>query len=112
MRRCASRPLVRYAAPQSTLRNRGVRGINNGFRLVQGCHRLSACGPNPAAGGRDTMSIRFHPHARERMAERGATIAEVVAAVEQASAFRRALVALDFAATFPLKAIGGARAMR
>lgn len=29
------------------------------------------------------MRIEFHPHALERMAERGATVAEVIAAIER-----------------------------
>ena len=33
------------------------------------------------------MAIRFHPHARERMAERGATEQEVTAAVEAGEQF-------------------------
>ena len=33
------------------------------------------------------MAIRFHPHARERMAERGATELEVTAAVEAGEQF-------------------------
>jgi hypothetical protein len=33
------------------------------------------------------MSVRFHPHARERLQERGATEAEVHAAVEEGEQF-------------------------
>ena len=33
------------------------------------------------------MTVRIHPHARERMSERGATDAEVVATVEQGERF-------------------------
>jgi hypothetical protein len=33
------------------------------------------------------MSTRIHPHARQRMAERGATEAEIIAAVEQGEQF-------------------------
>jgi len=33
------------------------------------------------------MSTRIHPHARQRMAERGATEAETIAAVEQGEQF-------------------------
>lgn len=33
------------------------------------------------------MSVRIHPHARERMAERGATEAEVIATVEDGERF-------------------------
>ena len=33
------------------------------------------------------MAIEFHPHARERMAERGATEQEVIAAVEKGERF-------------------------
>ena len=33
------------------------------------------------------MSVRFHPHAQERMAERGATEDEVEATVEQGEQF-------------------------
>ena len=33
------------------------------------------------------MSTRIHPHARQRMAERGATEAEIIAAVEQGEKF-------------------------
>ena len=33
------------------------------------------------------MAVRFHPHARERMAERGATEQEITAAVEKGEQF-------------------------
>ena len=33
------------------------------------------------------MSTRIHPHARQRMPERGATEAEIIAAVEQGEQF-------------------------
>ena len=33
------------------------------------------------------MSVRLHPHAQQRLAERGATKAEVVATVEQGEQF-------------------------
>lgn len=33
------------------------------------------------------MAVRLHPHARERMEERGATTAEVIATVEQGERF-------------------------
>jgi hypothetical protein len=33
------------------------------------------------------MAIQLHPHARERMAERGATETEVIATVEQGESF-------------------------
>jgi hypothetical protein len=33
------------------------------------------------------MNIRFHPHARERLAERGATEGEVIASIESGERF-------------------------
>jgi hypothetical protein len=33
------------------------------------------------------MKVRIHPHARQRMAERGATDAEIIATVEQGEQF-------------------------
>lgn len=53
------------------------------------------------------MAVRFHPHARERMGERGATEDEVRATVEQkANSFRRSLDALAFDVTSRLIASG------
>ena len=37
--------------------------------------------------GRAGMSVRLHPHAVERLAERGATESEVIAAVENGERF-------------------------
>ena len=46
------------------------------------------------------MVIRFHPHARERMAERGATEHEVTAAVEQGERFEAKFGRLGFRRNF------------
>lgn len=47
------------------------------------------------------MAVRLHPHARERMAERGATEDEVRAAVEQGEQFPARLGRTGFRRNFP-----------
>jgi hypothetical protein len=46
------------------------------------------------------MVIRFHPHARERMAERGATEREVTAAVEKGERFEAKFDRIGFRRNF------------
>jgi len=50
------------------------------------------------------MAIRLHPHARERLAERGATEAEVVATVSQGGTFPEKLERTGFRRNFPFGA--------
>jgi hypothetical protein len=47
------------------------------------------------------MAVRFHPHARERMKERGATEAEVIATVEQGECFPTKYGRCGFRRNFP-----------
>ena len=47
------------------------------------------------------MSIRLHPHAVDRLAERGATEAEVVAAVEDGESFPAKFGRTGFRRNFP-----------
>lgn len=47
------------------------------------------------------MAVRFHPHARERMAERGATEEEVEATVEQGEQFPARFGRTGFRRNFP-----------
>jgi hypothetical protein len=47
------------------------------------------------------MAIRLHPHARERLAERGATETEVVATVSQGSSFAAKFGRTGFRRNFP-----------
>jgi hypothetical protein len=47
------------------------------------------------------MTVRFHPHARERMKERGATKAEVIATVEQGERFPAKYRRYGFRRNFP-----------
>lgn len=50
------------------------------------------------------MNVRLHPHARDRLAERGATEGEVVAAVEEGEQFPAKLGRTGFRRNF---AFGG-----
>lgn len=47
------------------------------------------------------MNVEFHPHARERMAERGATEAEVIAAVREGKRFSAKFGRTGFRRNFP-----------
>jgi hypothetical protein len=47
------------------------------------------------------MTVRFHPHARERLAERGATEGEVIAAVEHGERFAAKFGRIGFRRNFP-----------
>ncbi|MBT9161220.1 MAG: hypothetical protein AAGB97_09750 [Dehalococcoidia bacterium] len=47
------------------------------------------------------MAVRFHPHAHERMAERGATEDEVQAAVKQGEQFPAKFGRTGFRRNFP-----------
>ena len=47
------------------------------------------------------MSVRFHPHARARAAERGAGEAEVIAAVEGGERFSAKFGRTGFRRNFP-----------
>lgn len=47
------------------------------------------------------MSVRFHPHARERMEERGATADEVKATVENGEQFPAKFGRTGFRRNFP-----------
>ena len=47
------------------------------------------------------MNVKFHPHARERMAERGATEAEVIAAVREGERFPAKFGRMGFRRNFP-----------
>ena len=47
------------------------------------------------------MAVRLHPHARERLAERGATEAEVVATVSRGGSFPAKLGRTGFRRNFP-----------
>jgi hypothetical protein len=47
------------------------------------------------------MAVRFHPHARERMRERGATEDEVIATVEQGEQFPAKFGRAGFRRNFP-----------
>ena len=53
------------------------------------------------------MAVRVHPHARERMAERGASEEEVRATVEHGESFPRSSDARVSDETFGLTRIGG-----
>jgi hypothetical protein len=48
------------------------------------------------------VSVRIHPHARERLAERGASAAEVVAAVEGGERFAAKFGRTGFRRNFPV----------
>jgi hypothetical protein len=50
------------------------------------------------------MAIRLHPHARERLAERGATEAEVLATVSQGASFAAKFGRTGFRRNFPFGA--------
>ncbi|MBI5396122.1 MAG: DUF4258 domain-containing protein [Verrucomicrobia bacterium] len=47
------------------------------------------------------MTVRIHPHARQRMAERGATEAEVIATVEGGERFAAKFARTGFRRNFP-----------
>ncbi|MBN2316230.1 MAG: DUF4258 domain-containing protein [Sedimentisphaerales bacterium] len=47
------------------------------------------------------MSVRFHPHARERMAQRGATEQEVIITVESGERFEAKYSRVGFRRNFP-----------
>jgi len=47
------------------------------------------------------MAVRFHPHARERMGERGASEDEVIATVEQGEQFPAKFGRAGFRRNFP-----------
>jgi hypothetical protein len=47
------------------------------------------------------MTVRLHPHARERLGERGATEGEVIAAVEQGERFAAKFGRVGFRRNFP-----------
>ena len=47
------------------------------------------------------MTVRLHPHARERLAERGATEAEVIATVEHGERFPVKFGRLGFRRNWP-----------
>ena len=49
------------------------------------------------------MSVRFHPHARERLAERGATEEEVVRAVEAGERFEAQFGRTGFRRNLPFE---------
>ena len=48
-----------------------------------------------------SIAVRLHPHALERLAERGATEAEVVATVEQGERFTAKFGRTGFRCNFP-----------
>jgi hypothetical protein len=50
---------------------------------------------------RETMAVFLHPHARERMMERGATDGEVIAAVEGGEVFPARFGRTGFRRNFP-----------
>jgi hypothetical protein len=47
------------------------------------------------------MTVRLHPHARERLGERGATEREVIAAVEEGERFSAKFGRVGFRRNFP-----------
>jgi hypothetical protein len=47
------------------------------------------------------MSVRLHPHARQRLSERGATETEVIATVEQGERFSAKFGRTGFRRNFP-----------
>ena len=47
------------------------------------------------------MTVRLHPHARERLAERGATEGEVIAAVEHGERLAAKFGRIGFRRNFP-----------
>jgi uncharacterized protein YuzE len=49
------------------------------------------------------VTIRLHPHARERLAERGATEGEVIATVEQGERFAAKYGRMGFRRNFPFE---------
>jgi len=55
------------------------------------------------------MTIRIHPHAQERMRERGATEEEVLETVKKEKGFPPNLGGLDLDTTFPLEKRGGGK---
>ena len=50
------------------------------------------------------MNVRLHPHAKSRLAERGATEGEVIAAVEQGEQFPAKFGRTGFRRIFPFDA--------
>jgi hypothetical protein len=48
----------------------------------------------------DFMVVRFHPHARQRMAERGATDTEVSAAIQEGERFEAKFARTGFRRNF------------
>jgi len=58
------------------------------------------------------MTVRFHPHARARLVERGASEAEVIATVEQGESFPAKFGRMDSGVTFRTMLSGEAGIMR
>ncbi len=58
------------------------------------------------------MAVHFHPHAQERMKERGASEEEVAATVEQGERFPPNLAELAFGGILSLNASGVASVMK
>lgn len=52
------------------------------------------------------MAVRFHPHARQRMAERGASEAEVLAAVREGERLRLTMAGRAFVGISSLSGSG------
>jgi hypothetical protein len=51
------------------------------------------------------MAVRFHPHARERLQERGATEEEVTTAVEAGERFDAKFGRVGFRRNFPFESV-------
>ena len=50
------------------------------------------------------MKVRLHPHARERLTERGASLTEVIATVEKGETFPAKFGRVGFRRNFPYNA--------
>ena len=55
------------------------------------------------------MAIKFHPHAKERAVERGATEAEVIATVEEGEQFPVKYGRVGFRRNFPFGGTWGSK---
>ena len=51
------------------------------------------------------MAIRFHPHAKERMEERGATREEIIKTVESGEEFTAKFSRIGFRRNFPYRSM-------
>ena len=58
------------------------------------------------------MAVRYHPHARQRMAERGAGEQEIAAAVGQGEQLKQNSAEPGFVETFCLKSNGEANTIK